>query len=98
MILPETLQRLLCALQDKQSPVTKRRGREGAREAQRNALVLTLKAPFDFTRLKVCTALPKTEVLSNWAVEIWGQSEKQAVLCVWLCLLKLLAKKQGASL
>lgn len=32
---------------------------EGAKEAQRNALFLTLKAPFDFTRLKVCTALPK---------------------------------------
>ena len=40
-------------------PIQSVGGEEGAREAQRNALVLTLKAPFDFTRFKVCTVLPK---------------------------------------
>lgn len=59
MILPEMLLRLPCALKEKQSSVTKCNKEEGAKEAQRNALFLTLKAPFDFTRLKVCTALPK---------------------------------------
>lgn len=59
VILPETLPRLLCALKEKQSPATKRDKEERAREAQRNALVQTLKAPFDFPRLEVCTALPE---------------------------------------
>lgn len=40
----------------------------------------------------------KYEVISNWAVKIWEQSEKQAILSVWLCLLKLLTKKKRASL
>lgn len=55
MVLLETLQRLLRALKEKQSVG----GEEWATEAQRSALILTLKTPFDFTRLKVCTVLPK---------------------------------------
>lgn len=40
----------------------------------------------------------KNEVIPNWAVKIWDQSEKQTILCVWLCLFKLLSKKKRASL
>lgn len=80
------------ALKEKQSPITKCRGEEGARAAQSSVLILTLKAPFDFTRLKVCTALPK--MISNRAVKILGQSEKQAMLCAWLCLLQLLTERK----
>lgn len=42
------------ALKEKQSPVTKHTDR-GEPKGQGNAAVLTLKALFDFARLKVCT-------------------------------------------
>lgn len=94
VILLETLQRVLCALKEKQSPVTKCSERGRAKRSSEKCS--DFGSCFWLYWVECVHSTSKNEVMSNWNFTIWGQSAKHSILCAGLCLLKLLTNRASA--
>lgn len=97
VVLLGTLQRVLCALKEKQSPVMKSSGRGRAKRSSEKCSISDFGSSFWLYWVECVHSTSKNEVMSNWTSTIWGQSAKHSVLCAGLCLLKLLPKPNWAS-